>query len=100
MRHVCVAEVHTSAVTMCRPGSGDVCDPDETCTGTNASCPADAVKPSSFECRASAGVCDTAESCKIGRASGRERVEISVVAGSLQKKEGGVWGAGGAGTGE
>src|SRR5258705_173503 len=56
-------DVFQPASTVCRPGSGDVCDPDETCTGTGASCSADLVKPSSFECRASAGVCDTAESC-------------------------------------
>src|SRR5439155_2596204 len=51
------------SATEVRPGTVDVSDPDETCTGTGSICTADMVKPSSFECRASAGVCDTAESC-------------------------------------
>src|SRR5439155_27565 len=42
---------------------GDVCDPDETCTGTSATCPSDVVRSSAFVCRAAAGECDVAETC-------------------------------------
>src|SRR6185503_14934834 len=33
------------------------------CDGTNPDCPADALRPTSFTCRASAGVCDVADNC-------------------------------------
>jgi len=46
----------------CRPAAGD-CDLAESCTGSSASCPADAFKPSSVQCRATQGPCDLAESC-------------------------------------
>jgi cysteine-rich repeat protein len=49
-----------SAATVCRASAG-TCDVAETCTGSSASCPADA--KSTAECRASAGACDLAESC-------------------------------------
>ena len=49
---------------MCNPGSGDLCDPDEVCSGTaDQACPSDTVAPSSTVCRAAAGVCDAAENC-------------------------------------
>src|SRR5204863_215353 len=48
--------------TVCRASAG-VCDPAESCTGSSAACPADALASSSTVCRASAGVCDPAESC-------------------------------------
>ncbi len=49
---------------MCNPGSGDVCDPDEACSGTAGQpCPADTVAPPSTVCRGAAGVCDAAEQC-------------------------------------
>jgi hypothetical protein len=35
----------------------------ETCNGTSKLCPTDGFRPSGFECRASAGVCDVAEAC-------------------------------------
>jgi len=35
----------------------------ETCTGSTATCPTDAFKPSTTECRGLDGVCDIAESC-------------------------------------
>jgi hypothetical protein len=50
------------AGTVCRASAG-VCDTQETCTGSSASCPADAFVSSATVCRASAGVCDVAESC-------------------------------------
>src|SRR5207302_1076727 len=44
-----------NAGAVCRHGSGDVCDPDETCTGTSATCPSDGVRSSALVCRAAAG---------------------------------------------
>jgi hypothetical protein len=50
--------------TVCRPGSGDVCDPDEVCDGTVAPCPADVVQPSGFVCLPGSGdLCDPDEVC-------------------------------------
>src|SRR5207244_9790660 len=51
------------AGTVCRTGSGDACDPTETCSGSSGTCPADVVQPSSFPCRGAAGECDLAENC-------------------------------------
>src|SRR5207244_2163983 len=51
-----------NAGTVCRASAG-ICDAAETCTGTNAACPPDAVQPSTIICRAAAGECDLAESC-------------------------------------
>ncbi|MFQ5513351.1 MAG: hypothetical protein ACE5FG_02850 [Myxococcota bacterium] len=51
-----------SAGTECR-GSAGICDLAESCTGSDAACPADGFVSSGTECRASAGVCDLAESC-------------------------------------
>jgi hypothetical protein len=42
---------------------GEVCDIPESCTGSSAACPADAVEPNTTVCRSAAGVCDIAESC-------------------------------------
>src|SRR5207245_1618562 len=42
---------------------GVVCDPDERCPGTSAACPDDVVQPAGTTCRATAGVCDVAETC-------------------------------------
>src|SRR5438094_10544712 len=50
-----------NAGTVCRTGSGDVCDPDETCTGSSSTCPADVVQPNTFTCRSAAGECDLAD---------------------------------------
>src|SRR5206468_3925904 len=52
-----------NAGAVCRAGSGDACDPDEVCTGTSTSCPADVVQSSSFVCRTAGGECDVAENC-------------------------------------
>src|SRR5207249_3215149 len=52
-----------NAGVLCRAGSGDLCDPDEVCTGTSASCPADVFKLSSFVCRDAAGECDVTAKC-------------------------------------
>jgi cysteine-rich repeat protein len=49
-----------SAGTACRALAG-VCDVAEACTGTSATCPADA--KSTAACRPAAGVCDTGETC-------------------------------------
>ena len=52
-----------NAGTVCRAAAG-VCDVAETCTGTSATCPADAFVSSSVVCRAAvAGGCDIAENC-------------------------------------
>ncbi|MCY1076029.1 choice-of-anchor A family protein [Archangium lansingense] len=65
---VCNPSVSTSgwsfkpATAVCR-GSADVCDAAEYCTGSSATCPADAKKPATTVCRGSADVCDVAEYC-------------------------------------
>ena len=51
-----------AAGSTCRASAGD-CDPEETCTGSGGSCPADTRTPDGTECRAAAGACDLAESC-------------------------------------
>ncbi len=52
------------STTLCDAGSGDVCDPDEYCTGLSDTCPADTVSPTSTECYAgSADVCDPSKFC-------------------------------------
>ncbi|TMA55097.1 MAG: hypothetical protein E6J75_12780, partial [Deltaproteobacteria bacterium] len=51
-----------SSATLCRPAAGS-CDVAEFCTGTSATCPADAVKPATSECRGATGSCDVAEFC-------------------------------------
>ena len=56
----CIATAFKPATTVCRPSAG-VCDLEEHCTGTSATCPPDA--KSTDVCRPSAGVCDVAESC-------------------------------------
>jgi hypothetical protein len=50
---------------VCRPGSGDLCDPDERCTGlTGQGCPPDQVANPTVVCRAGSGdACDPAEHC-------------------------------------
>ncbi len=50
------------ATTQCRASAG-VCDVAEYCTGSSATCPADAKQPATTVCRASAGECDVAEYC-------------------------------------
>jgi hypothetical protein len=63
-----------SAGDVCRAGSGmpnggSVCDPDEVCTGSSGSCPADVVSSGGTVCRAGSGspnggaVCDPDEVC-------------------------------------
>jgi hypothetical protein len=48
--------------TSCRASAG-ICDPAESCTGSQAACPANAFTAAGTECRAAAGICDLAESC-------------------------------------
>jgi hypothetical protein len=51
-------------LTVCRAGSGDMCDPAEHCTAIPTQpCPSNIILPSGTVCRPSAGVCDTAEEC-------------------------------------
>ena len=53
---------HAGAV--CRPGSGDSCDPAEHCDGTTPTCPADVVTASGTVCRTGSGdLCDPDETC-------------------------------------
>jgi hypothetical protein len=52
-----------NAGTVCRTGSGDVCDPDEVCDGINTTCPADVILPPTFFCRPAVDECDEAEGC-------------------------------------
>jgi hypothetical protein len=60
----CAADVVAPSGTVCNPGSGDLCDPDEVCSGSAGQpCPGDTVAPASTVCRAAAGVCDVAELC-------------------------------------
>src|SRR5439155_15895434 len=44
-----------NAGALCRSGSGDVCDPDENCTGVSTVCPPDIFLPTTFACRPAAG---------------------------------------------
>jgi len=50
--------------TTCRASAG-VCDPEEKCTGSSATCPSDVIYQSyqNIECRSAAGACDVAEYC-------------------------------------
>ena len=53
-----------SAGAICNAGSGDLCDPDETCTGIAAACPNDAITPAATVCRTGSGdLCDPDETC-------------------------------------
>jgi cysteine-rich repeat protein len=55
----------TPATTVCNPGSGDICDPDESCTGVaGEACPEDRVAPATTVCNPGSGdICDPDESC-------------------------------------
>ena len=48
--------------TVCK-ASGGVCDPVETCTGSSATCPADAVRPNGYVCAQESGQCDADDTC-------------------------------------
>jgi hypothetical protein len=50
------------AGTVCRAAAG-TCDVAESCTGADASCPADTFTPADTVCRTSAGPCDLPEAC-------------------------------------
>jgi hypothetical protein len=52
----------TPSGSVCRPVAGP-CDETETCSGSSAACPADAVSTSTTICRPGAGACDAAEHC-------------------------------------
>ncbi|HEV7731323.1 MAG TPA: hypothetical protein VGR62_04135, partial [Candidatus Binatia bacterium] len=61
----CPADVVTPGGTICNAGSGDLCDPDEACTGiAGQGCPADSVAPNTTTCRTGSGdLCDPDETC-------------------------------------
>jgi hypothetical protein len=61
----CPADTIEPATTVCKAGSGDVCDPDELCSGVaNEACPADGVAPTTTVCNAGSGdLCDPDELC-------------------------------------
>ncbi|MBI3182652.1 MAG: OmpA family protein [Myxococcales bacterium] len=48
--------------SVCR-GAADVCDVAESCTGADAGCPPDVLRPATDVCRPASGVCDLAETC-------------------------------------
>ena len=53
-----------SAGAVCNAGSGDVCDPDEVCSGTAGACPADTIASAATVCNAGSGdLCDPDEHC-------------------------------------
>ncbi len=65
----------TTAGTQCRAGAGDpngsgfVCNPAETCTGSSATCPSDVIR-AGVTCRTGSGdFCDAAEVCPTGTGS-------------------------------
>lgn len=51
-----------SADSVCRPANGP-CDVAEVCTGSAATCPANAYRPSGWTCRSATGPCDVVEVC-------------------------------------
>jgi hypothetical protein len=54
----------SSATTICRAGSADLCDPDESCTGNaDEACPDDVVEPNTTVCREGPDECDLDELC-------------------------------------
>jgi len=59
----CDATCHfVAAQTVCRAAAG-VCDVAESCTGSSATCPANAKKPNTFVCRQGNLPCDPEEKC-------------------------------------
>ena len=61
---MCDPDGFVAGGTVCRGGSGDVCDPDEQCTGMAAACPPDLFENAMFVCNPGTGdVCDPAELC-------------------------------------
>ena len=61
----CPADIVTAGGTVCNAGSGDLCDPDEVCSGTaDVACPADRVASATTVCNAGSGdLCDPDELC-------------------------------------
>ncbi len=51
-----------AAGTVCRPPV-DVCDREETCSGTATTCPTDRLQNTLYECRLPVGPCDRTETC-------------------------------------
>jgi hypothetical protein len=65
----CPDDTVSSAGTVCNPGSGDSCDPDEVCSGNaDEACPADTMASAGTVCNPGSGdLCDPDEVCS-GRA--------------------------------
>ena len=60
----CPADSFAPATTVCNAGSGDLCDPDEFCSGLSPFCPADTVASAATVCNAGSGdLCDPSEFC-------------------------------------
>ena len=57
-----MADLFEPSTTQCRASAG-VCDAAETCTGSDAACPADGMEPAGSICRSAAGLCDRVETC-------------------------------------
>ena len=52
-----------ASTTVCRNSTG-ICDPQETCTGSTGSCPADVMQPNTYVCRGTgSNTCDVPEYC-------------------------------------
>ncbi|MCH7808421.1 MAG: hypothetical protein IIB60_04290 [Planctomycetes bacterium] len=60
----CPADSFDDVDTVCRMGTGDLCDPDEFCPGTaDGACPTDDFQPDTTVCRAAVGECGITETC-------------------------------------
>jgi cysteine-rich repeat protein len=60
----CPDDSFADAGTLCRSGSGDLCDPDEQCTGSGPSCPSDVLSSAGTVCNPGSGdLCDPDEVC-------------------------------------
>src|SRR6185295_14888499 len=60
----CPADAVANPSTVCRSGSGDMCDPTEFCTAVPTQpCPANVVQPAGTDCRPAVDACDVLEEC-------------------------------------
>jgi MYXO-CTERM domain-containing protein len=60
----CPGDAFKGLDVVCNAGSGDICDPDEYCTGSSADCPQDSFEQTTTVCRSGSGdVCDPDETC-------------------------------------
>src|SRR5258708_37687051 len=82
---VCDGKGICGGTQMTCPPSADACHTAGTCSETNGTCPAPAVVPDGTPCN-DGNLCTTDDSCQIGRASWRGRVQSSGAAASFKKK--------------